>query len=89
MRVNVLPNGRLVLPAQMRRQLGVERGGQIVAEIDGDVVRLTTADRSLDEARALFLSFVTDPHSLADEVIADRRAEAAAEAGPATDAGSD
>lgn len=81
MRVNVLPNGRLVLPANMRRQLGVERGGQIVAEIDGDVVRLTTADRSLDEARALFLSFVTDPASLADEVIADRRAEAALEAG--------
>lgn len=89
MRVNVLPNGRLVLPAHMRRQLGVERGGQIVAELDGDVVRLTTADRSLDEARALFLSFVTDPASVADEVIAERRAEAAIEAGNASRVASD
>ncbi len=80
MRVNVLPNGRLVLPVQLRRRLGIERGGQIVAEIDGDVVRLTTADRSLDEAGALFRSHVPGAAGLADEVIADRRAEAAAEA---------
>ena len=81
MRISVLPNGRLVLPVHMRRQLGIERGGQIVAEIEGDVVRLTTADRSLDEARALFASYVTTPVSIADEVIAERRAEAASEAG--------
>ena len=81
MRVNVLPNGRLVLPAQMRRQLGVERGGQVMAEIDGDVVRLTTADHSLDEAGALFRSYVSDGEDIASEVIAERRAEAAAEQG--------
>ena len=81
MRVNVLPNGRLVLPAQMRRQLGVERGGQVMAEIDGDVVRLTTADRSLDEAGALFRSYASDGEDIASEVIAERRVEAAAERG--------
>lgn len=86
MRVNVLPNGRLVLPAQMRRQLGVERGGQVVAEIDGDVVRLTTADRSLNEAGALFRAYVSGAVDVADEVIAARRAEATAERddGPGT-----
>lgn len=83
MRVNVLPNGRLVLPVHMRRQLGVERGGQIVAEIDGDVVRLTTADHALDEARALFRMFVSDPGSVADELISERRGEAEREGGSA------
>ena len=79
MRVNVLPNGRLVLPVQMRRQLGVEKGGQVMVEIDGDVVRLTTADRSLDEAGALFRSYVSAGEDIASEIIADRRAEATAE----------
>ena len=80
MKVNVLPNGRLVLPVSLRRRLGVERGGQVVAEWDGDVVKLTTPDQSLDEAGALFRSLLDDDASVADEVIAERRAESAADA---------
>ena len=79
MKVNVLPNGRIVLPIDLRRQLGVEKGGQVVAEWDGEVVRLSTPDRFLDEAGALFRSFLTDEASVAGEVIADRRAESAVE----------
>lgn len=75
MRVNVLPNGRLVLPVSLRRTLGVEKGGHIVAELDGASVRLTTPDQSLDEARALFRRYVPHGSSVADEIIADRRAE--------------
>ena len=80
MKVNVLPNGRLVLPVSLRRRLGVEKGGQLVAELDGDAVKLTTPDHALDEAGALFRSFLSGNGSVADEVIADRRAESAREA---------
>ena len=80
MRVNVLPNGRLVLPAPLRRKLGVEHGGQLIAELDGDVVRLSTHDRSLDEAGALFRSYLTGDESVADEVIRERREESVLEA---------
>ena len=80
MKVNVLPNGRLVLPVELRRKLGVEKGGHLVAELDGDVVKLTTPDWALDEAGALFRSFLTGDASVADEVIAERRAESAVEA---------
>ena len=79
MRVNVLPNGRLVLPIALRRELGVERGGTLVAEMAGGAVRLVTPDASLDAARALFQSETgagPDAPSVADEVIAERRAEA-------------
>jgi len=75
MKVKVLPNGRLLLPVSLRRSLGVEKGGHLVAELDGDAVRLTTPDRSLDDAGALFRSLLTDDASVADEVISDRRAE--------------
>ena len=79
MRVNVMPNGRLVLPASLRKVLGVEKGGQLIAELDGDVVWLSTQDQSLDEAGELFRSYLTSDDSVADEVIADRRAENARE----------
>jgi len=78
-KVNVLPNGRLVLPVSLRRLLGVEKGGHVLAELDGDAVKLTTPDQSLDEAGALFRSFLTDTASIADEVISERRAESEAD----------
>jgi len=79
MKVKVLPNGRLVLPVTLRRELGVERGGHVVAELDGNVVRLSTPDQSLDDAGALFRSLLADEASVADEVIAERRAESASD----------
>ncbi len=79
MKVNVLPNGRLVLPVSLRRQLGIEKGGQLIAEMDGDAIVLSMPDRALDEAGALFRSFLSDDTSVADEVIEDRRAECAKE----------
>jgi len=75
MKVKILPNGRLLLPVSLRRCLGVEKGGHLVAELDGDVVKLTTPDRSLDDAGVLFRSLLTDDANVADEVISDRRAE--------------
>ena len=80
MRINVLPNGRLVLPAPLRRRLGIERGGQLIAELEGDTVRLTTPDQALDEARALFRRYVPEGAKIVDEVIEDRRKEVAEDA---------
>lgn len=79
-RVNVLPNGRLVLPAEMRRQLGVDKGGQLIATMQDGVVRLTTVDQSLDEACALYRQYASEGPSVVDDLIEDRRAEAAREA---------
>ena len=78
-RVNVLPNGRLVLPASLRASLGVEKGGQVMAELVDGEVRLSTPDAALDRARALFRQFVPAGPSIADEIIADRRAESSNE----------
>ncbi|WP_249208426.1 AbrB/MazE/SpoVT family DNA-binding domain-containing protein [Gluconobacter albidus] len=74
-RVNVMPNGRLVLPVGLRKSLGVEKGGQVMAEIVDGEVRLITPDASLDRARALFRKYVPAGMSITDEVIAERRAE--------------
>ena len=74
-RVNVLPNGRLVLPASLRRSLGVEKGGQIVAELIDGEVRLSTPDAALDRARAIFRQYVPAGTDISAEIISDRRNE--------------
>lgn len=80
MRISVQPNGRMFLPAALRRRLGLEEGGHVIAEVEGDTVRLSTPDRDLMEARALFRRHVPEGGpSLVDELIAERRAESAAE----------
>ena len=80
MRISVQPNGRMFLSAALRRRLGLEEGGHVIAEVEGDTVRLSTPDRDLMEARALFRRHVPEgAPSLVDELIAERRAESAAE----------
>jgi len=74
-RVNVLPNGRLILPASLRRSLGVEKGGQIVAELVDGEVRLSTPDAALDRARAIFRQYVPAGMDIGSEIISDRRNE--------------
>ena len=70
----------MVLPAELRKELGLARGDKIVIESDGDTVVLSTPERSRRQARELFRRYVPEGRSLSDEVIADRRAEAARDA---------
>ena len=70
----------MVLPAELRKELGLARGDKIVIESDGDTVVLSTPERSRRQARELFRRYVSEGRSLTDEIIADRRAEAARDA---------
>ena len=75
-------NGRVLIPAALREQLGFKPGGKIYAEVkDGSLV-LTSASQRTAQRRAYFAQLmkrlnVPDDVSLVDEFIAERRAEAA------------
>jgi AbrB family looped-hinge helix DNA binding protein len=76
MMVGVGPKGRVVIPAGIRRQLGIREGSELAALVqDGGVLLLPRAEvrRRL---RGMFAGVGT---SLADELLADRRREAAVE----------
>lgn len=72
--VEVGPKGRIVIPAAIRRALGIERGTQLTVIVDGEAVVL--APRAAVERR-LHGIFANVPASMADELIEERRAEAA------------
>ena len=72
--------GRVVIPAEIRRSLGLKEGDTVYFEVrDGEVV-LTTRRARIARAQAMFRQFVpAGSPSPVDELIAERRAEAAKE----------
>ncbi len=78
--VTVGPKGRVVVPAQIRRQLGIDEGTELMARVQGDGLVLEPRSAALDRLQALVRSAAPEGVSLADELIAERRAEARREA---------
>ena len=73
--------GRLVLPAQIRDQLHLNGGERFLARIEQDgSIRLVSYRSIAESNRGLFASLAPG-RSLVDELIAERRAAAAKEAG--------
>lgn len=72
-RLRLSENGRVVIPAQVRKELGVEAGGEIILERREDGYRMTTRRERIEEARRYLRRYVKPGVSLADELIADRR----------------
>jgi len=72
--LSVGPKGRVVIPVEIRRQLGLEEGSQLVALVEGEGVLLLPRDAVKERLRGMFAGVRT---SMADELIRDRRAAAA------------
>ena len=71
--------GRIVIPAAMRAALGMKVGDRITIQLDANEVRLYAYQEGLRRVRASFRKLVPEGASLVDELIADRRREAAEE----------
>jgi len=74
--LSIGPKGRVVIPVEIRRRLGLEEGSQLVAVLEGDGVLLLPRHAVKRRLRRLFAGAST---SLARELIAERRAAAAEE----------
>ncbi len=49
----VSETGRLSLPAEFRRAIGLDKGGDVIVELDGREIRIRTLDEVIDTAQAL------------------------------------
>ena len=75
-RVKLDAQGRLLIPAEMREQLGVKAGDRLTLRIeDGELVVLTFR-AGIRRAQRTGAKYKTPGRSLVDELIAERRAEA-------------
>ena len=72
-------NGRVFIPAEYRRELGLKAGDRVVVQLHSDELRIVPQAEAIRRVQELVARYVPKDRSLADELIAERRAEAARE----------
>ncbi len=65
-------NGRVVIPAAMRAEIGLQEGGSLVARVENGVVVLEPIGEAVRRAQSLVRRYIPAGPSLVDEVIAER-----------------
>jgi len=76
LRGRVDKQGRLVIPAELRRQLGIEAGGPVTLELDGYELRVSTIRAGIRRAQEIAARYTKGKTGLVDDFLAERRREA-------------
>lgn len=71
------PEGRILIPAEVRRAAGLEPGTHVVISVEGEQVVLIPHDAIKRRLRRMFASV---EGSMAEDLIAERRSEVAHDA---------
>jgi AbrB family looped-hinge helix DNA binding protein len=80
MKAKVMPDGRVSLPAGVRRRHGLANGGERIVEDVGDGIVLRTLDEVVARAQAWSRKLVAGKKgATVDDFLADRAREAADE----------
>lgn len=73
-KAHVSPSGRLSLPADFRKAIGLERGGDVVVELDGNAIRICSIEQAVAQAQAISRRLLAGKEALSvDEFLARRR----------------
>lgn len=76
--VQVSPQGRVVIPVELRKAWQIEAGDILLARLENDRLILEKPAQIVRRIKARF-AFLQNQPSLADELIAERRVTAALE----------
>jgi AbrB family looped-hinge helix DNA binding protein len=68
-------SGRLVIPAALRRSLGLTPGASVTIRVADGELRVVARSEAVKAAQARVRRYVKPGRSLAGELIAERRAE--------------
>lgn len=80
MDIKVAGNGRMVLPASVRKAMGLHGDAKVILTIEDDQVRLSPIGHSVSRAQALYREHARQGRTT-DDFLSDRRAEALADLG--------
>lgn len=75
----IADGGRLVIPAEHRRALGLEIGDEVIVRVEDGELRILTRAEAIKRAQKKVRLHIKEGRSLVDEVSAERRAEAGRE----------
>jgi len=77
--VRMAANGRLSVPARLRKALGLQKGGVVVLSLQDGELRIRPISTVLEEIQAMVAPYLKSSGDTVDQFLADRRAEAARE----------
>ncbi len=77
--VRIGANGRLCVPAKMRKALGLESGGVVVLSLQDGEIRIRPIRAVLAEVQAMVAPYLEASGDSVEQFLADRRAEVARE----------
>jgi len=70
----VEPSGRILIPAALRRQIGIGPGDELIVDEKDGIIRLYTRATAVREVQRYFSEFA-DGTQWSDELMASRRDE--------------
>jgi AbrB family looped-hinge helix DNA binding protein len=78
--VKIIEGGKLVIPAAMRRAMGIARGDTVVVELlsDGEL-RVRPLASAIREAQEIVRKSINPDRGLADELMRERKRDAVRE----------
>lgn len=82
--VKVASNGRMILPASVRKAMGLHGDGKVILTIEDDQVRLSPIGHGVSRAQALYREHAKQARTT-DDFLSDRKAEAVVDVGPSAD----
>ena len=75
-RLKVDAAGRVLIPAEMRASMGLSEGGTVLAWLEQGELHVVGTEVAAKQAQQIVRARIGSNVNLADELIADRRAEA-------------
>ncbi len=72
----VADGGRIVIPADFRKCLGIQEGDVVLIRLQDSEVRVVPLRQALVRARELTAQYISRDRSLAEELIGERRKDA-------------
>ena len=78
-RVRIDSAGRVVIPVEVRKALGIENGQDLTLSLDADGITLRTLEHARARVKAIARAHRQEAGSVVDAFLAARRAEAASE----------
>ena len=74
-RARISEKGRLVIPASIRKELGIEVGDVVDLRVEDNELRVSTIKSRIERAQNRLRKYAVPGKLMSDELIADRREE--------------
>lgn len=76
MKTKLREGGRLVIPAEYRKALGLKPGDEVLLSLEDGEIRVVSTRQAIARAQSLVRRYVPKGRSLSEELIKERREEA-------------